>query len=551
MDTSRGAEVLVANLEAQGVTRIFGIPGAKIDPVFDALADSSIETIVCRHEQNAAFIAQGLGRLTGKAGVCIVTSGPGATNLGTGVSTANAEGAPLVCFGGSVPLASRLKASHQNLDAVSFFEPITKYSAEVDSPNAIGESVANAFRAAEGGRPGASFVSLPSDVMAGDAPDRVLTPVSAPALGAGSPVALDRAAELIEAAAAPVLLLGMMASDPRATDAIARLMARTRLPCVSTYQATGVVAREHGDLFAGQVGLFHNQPADRLLDHADVVITIGYDPIEYDEQLWNADRTRPVIHIDVGPCDIDAAYRPAVEVVGDIGSALDALCARLGDRPDRERHPLLDEVRSDLDAARRTGAGHGGMPLHPMRIIAEVQKFVRDDVTIAMDMGSFHIWHARYLETFRPRQMLISNGQQTLGVALPWAIAASIARPDDTVLSVSGDGGFLFSAVELETAVRLGCNFVHMIWRDGAYDMVAFQEQLKYGRVSGVDFGPVDVPQFAASFGAKGYVVNDPDDLAPILREAIVTEGPVLIDIPVDYSHNAELGRQIHPDVIH
>ena len=550
MTTLSGAQVLVANLEAQGVTHVFGIPGAKIDPVYNALVDSSIETVVCRHEQNAAFIAQGIGRLTGKAGVCLVTSGPGSTNLATGFATATAEGAPVVGFGGSVPLASRLKRTHQNLDSVSFFDPITKYSVEVDSAAAIAEVVANAFRAAESGRPGASFVGLPMDLMRGTAPDRVLTPVEPMSLGAGPSDALDRAAELINSASSPVVLLGMMASEPRHAAAIDRMLTRAQLPCVCTYQATGVVSREHRGLFAGEVGLFHNQPADRLLDQADVVIAIGYDPIEYDESLWNAERARPIIDIDVQPCDIDAAYRPAVEIVGDITHTLDGLVERLRGRTDLGDHPLLDEVRVELENARRDGAEEKGTPIHPLRIIAELQEFVHDDVTIALNMGSFHIWHARYLETFRPRQMLISNGQQTLGVALPWAIAASLARPRDTILSVSGDGGFLFSGVELETAVRLGCNFVHMIWSDGTYDMVAFQEQLKYGRTSGVDFGPVDIVRFAEAFGAKGYKVTHPDELAPILREAIDHDGPVLIDIPVDYSHNTDLGEQLHPDVI-
>lgn len=550
MSTKSGAEVLVANLEAQGVTHVFGVPGAKIDRVFDALEDTSIETVVCRHEQNAAFIAQGLGRLTGKAGVCLVTSGPGCTNLATGFATATAEGAPVVGFGGAVPLASRLKRTHQNLDSVSFFDPITKFSVEVDDASAIAEVVANAFRAAEGRRPGASFVSLPMDLMVGDAPDLVLTPVEPTTLGPGSDQALDQAADLINGASRPVALVGMMASEPRAAAAVRRLLDRAPLPCVSTYQAAGVVPRDHLDLFGGEVGLFHNQPADRLLDDADLVIAIGFDPIEYDEDLWNLGRDRPIVDIDSVPCDIDAAFRPTVEVVGDIGDTLDALATRLDVTTGPARHTAIDEARHQLDAARKDGADRGGTPIHPLRIIADLQDVVADDVTIALDMGSFHIWHARYLETFHPRQMLISNGQQTLGVALPWAIAACLARPDHTVLSVSGDGGFLFSAMELETAVRLGCNFVHMIWNDGTYDMVAFQEQLKYGRTSGVDFGPVDVVSFAEAFGATGFTITDPDDFAPTLQRALEIDGPVLIDIPVDYSHNVDLGRQLHPHVI-
>lgn len=545
-----GAEVLVQNLRAQGVERVFGVPGAKVDRVFDALVDSGIETVVCRHEQNAAFIAQGIGRLTGRAGVCLVTSGPGCTNLTTGFATATAEGAPVIGFGGSVPRSERLKRTHQSLDTVNLFAPLTKSSVEVEAPGAIAEAVANAFRAAESGRPGAAFVSLPMDVMTGAAADRVLTPVAPSPLGPGNAAAVSEAARLVNAAQSPVLLLGMLASEPRAAAAVRALLDAAPLPCVCTYQGAGVVPRDKLQLFGGRVGLFHNQPADRLLDGADVVVTVGYDPIEYDEKLWNADGGRTLIHVDCIPCEIDASYRPHVELTGDIAASLGALMRELVPQAHVTQSPLLEHVREDLEHIRNQGMQQDGMPVHPLRIIAELQHFMSDDVTVALDMGSFHIWHARYLLSFRPRQLMISNGQQTLGVALPWAIAACLARPDDKVISVSGDGGFLYSAVELETAVRLGCNFVHMIWRDGRYDMVAFQEQMKYGRTSGVDFGPVDAVRFAEAFGATGFSIASPDEIAPTLRRAMETPGPVLIDIPVDYRHNLALGSQLHPDVL-
>jgi len=545
-----GAEVLVANLEGQGVTHVFGVPGAKVDRVFDVLANSMIKTVVCRHEQNASFIAQGLGRMTGRAGVCLVTSGPGATNLVTGFATATSEGAPVIGFAGSVPRAEMMKKTHQSLDAVNLFAPVTKLSVEVNSPTVIGEVVANAFRAAESGRPGAVFVGLPVDVMTEPAPYRVLTPVNPIVLGPGSQDEIDKAARLINAAQAPIMLLGMMASEPKNAAALRRLLQKTPIPCVCTYQATGMIPEKQVEIFAGRVGLFHNQPADKLLDAADVVVTVGYDPIEYDEKLWNTGKARIIVHIDLVPCDIDNAYAPTVEVIGDIAGTLDILAGKLQAQPRFIQNPLLTDVRAELIAARRHGNLQSKTPIHPLRIISELQHFIREDVTLALDMGSFHIWHARYLESFRPRQILISNGQQTLGVAMPWAIAACLARPSEKVISVSGDGGFLYSAVELETAVRLGCNFVHIIWRDGSYNMVAFQEQLKYGRTSGVNFGPVDTVKFAEAFGATGFAIRDADEIAPVLRKAMQTMGPVLIDIPVDYSHNEDLGRQLHPDVI-
>jgi acetolactate synthase I/II/III large subunit len=545
-----GAEVLVSNLKAQGVKHVFGVPGAKIDRVYDALLDSGIEIVVCRHEQNASFIAAGVGKLTGKAGVCLVTSGPGCTNLMTGFATASSEGMPIVGLGGAVPRAARLKQCHQSLDTVSLFKPVAKYSVEVEAPEAIGEVIANAFRAAESGRPGAAFISLPMDVMTDSAPNVILTPVQPQALGAGAIEAINEAARLISEAELPVLLLGMQASESANAQAVRALIDRVPLGCVSTYQGAGIVPRSKIHLFAGRVGLFHNQPADQLLDQADVVITVGYDPIEYDESLWNHDKHRTIIHIDNVLSDIDVDYKPTIEITGNVAASLALLTERITPQERFTKSPLLETVRRELEEIRAKGAAESGTPIHPLRILSALQPFLTDDTTMALDMGSFHIWHARYLYSFRPRQMLISNGQQTLGVALPWAIAACLTRPRDKVISVSGDGGFLYSAGELETAVRLKCHFVHLIWRDGTYDMVAFQERLKYGRTSGCDFGPVDTVKYAEAFGAKGFAIKSPDELAPTLKKAMDLAGPVLIDIPVDYSHNAELGQQIRPDMI-
>lgn len=545
-----GAEVLVANLKAQGVRHVFGIPGAKIDRVFESLTDSGIETVVCRHEQNAAFIAAGIGKMTGKAGVCAVTSGPGATNLVTGFATANSEGMPLIGFAGSVPRSELLKQTHQSLDSVSLFRPVTRYAAEVESPESIGEVVANAFRAAESGRRGAAYVSLPFDIMNGPAPDDVLTPVSVPPLSAAPAEAIMAAVKLIQAARIPVLLLGMDASRPANAAALRAMLHAYALPTVCTYQGAGVISHDLLDCFAGRIGLFHNQPSDELLDAADLVITVGYNPIEYDPYLWNKGRGRTIIHIDHILAAIDRDYRPTVELYGDIAASVVALTSVLAPRADLTAHPLLGAVRREMADIRARGAALGGSPLHPLRIISDLQSVMAEDVTLALDIGSFYIWHSRYLYSFRPEQLLISNGQQTLGVALPWAIAACLARPHDKVLSVSGDGGFLFSAQELETAVRLKCNFVHMIWTDGTYNMVGFQEQLKYGRTAGVDFGPVDKVKYAEAFGATGFRINHPDEFLPTLRRAMEIPGPVLIDIPVDYSHNTALGQAMHADVI-
>jgi len=545
-----GADLLVKSLEAQGVEYIFGIPGAKIDKVFDTLVDSKIKTIVCRHEQNAAFIASGIGRMTGKAGVTLVTSGPGCSNLVTGFATATSEGDPVVGIGGAVPVADRLKQLHQSMDTVDLFRPVTKFSAEIDSASSVSEVVANAFRAAESGRPGAAFISAPKDIMMGEATGEVLTPAALTSLGAADTDAIAAAADLINKARNPVLMLGLLASEKDAADSVRRFIAKTNIPIVSTYQGAGVVPREHFDRFAGRVGLFRTQPADRILDAADLVITIGYDPIEFEPGLWNRGKKRNLIHIDVVAADIDKDYRPHVELTGNIAATLRGLTSQTNGVPPAGSAELLREVALERTGFGEKAAALNGIPIHPMRLVHELQGLLSDDMTLCLDMGSFHIWLARYLYSFRARQILMTNGQQTLGVGLPWAIAASLVRPNEKVMSVSGDGGFLFSGMELETAVRLKCNLVHVIWIDGFYDMVGIQEMAKYGRLSGVKLGPVDIVRFAEAFGAKGLRIERPDEISSTLKKALAMQGPVLVGVPVDYRDNHRLMEIVHPDAL-
>jgi acetolactate synthase I/II/III large subunit len=541
-----GAELVVRSLEAHGVSHVFGIPGAKIDAVFNALDDSRIKTVVCRHEQNAAFIAGGIGRMTGKAGVAIATSGPGVSNLVTGLATANSEGDPVVALGGAVATSEALKQVHQTMDAVSIFKPVTKYSVTAGASDAIGEVMANAFRAAESGRPGAAFVNLPKDIMALPCAHDVLPVPAFSGLGVADAAALAEAARLINQASNPVVLLGLLASKPSNAQALQTFMGRNKLPVVGTFQSAGAVGAHLFETFGGRVGQLPNQPADRLLQAADLVVTIGYDPVEYPPAEWNSGSRRTIIHIDVLPADLDNAYRPQVELTGDIAPTLEALNPRL-QRVERSEQAatILQEIKGERAWLRKESARLSGLPVHPLRLVYELQQLLTEDMTLCLDMGSFHLWMARHLYSFRARQILITNGQQTLGVALPWAIAASIVRPTEKILSISGDGGFLFSAMELETAVRLKSNLVHMVWIDGTYDMVAVQEEAKYGRTSGVQFGPVDVVKYAEAFGAQGLMIRTPDEIAPVLRRAFNIPGPVIVGVHVDYRDNHKLFEMV------
>jgi acetolactate synthase-1/2/3 large subunit len=547
-----GADIVVQTLEQRGVEYVFGVPGTKIDKIFDSLVDSKIKTVVCRHEQNAVFIAGGIGRMTGKAGVAIATSGPGVSNLVTGLATANTEGDPVVALGGAVQVSDRLKKIHQTMDSVSLCKPVTKYSAEVDSSESVSEVLTNAFRSAESDRPGAAFVSLPMDIMVARAECDVLVPPAYSGAGPADIAGIRETARLINQAERPVVLLGLLASKPQNAVAVQELIKSGRLPVVGTFQAAGAVSASLFSNFAGRVGQINNQPADEILAGSDLVITVGYDPVEYWPSIWNQGKKRPIVHLDVLPADIDNSYNPSVELVGDIASTLvllTPLVSRSALEPSVKR--LLERIANDREELARSSAGLSGTPVHPLRIAAELQRILTPDTTLCLDMGSFHLWMARHLYSFRARQILISNGQQTLGVALPWAIAATLVRPREKVLSISGDGGFLFSAMELETAVRLKSNLVHMILIDGSYDMVAEQEILKYNRPSGTDFGPVDPVKYAEAFGATGLMVRSPEQISSVLKQAFDTSGPVLVGVHVDDRDNRKMFEQVDERSIH
>ena len=546
--SSKGSEIIVNTLENHNVPFIFGIPGAKIDGVFDTLEDHGPQLILARHEQNAAFMAQAIGRLTGEPGVVIATSGPGASNLATGLVTATAEGDPVVALAGQVKRADLSKLTHQSMDNAALFAPITKYSSEIQDPENLSESIANAFRIAKTAKKGASFLSIPQDVTDGEVKGAAIKPLSAPILGAPADAAIDDLIQRIQEAKLPTLLVGMRASSEKKTQAIRQLVAKTGLPVVETFQGAGIISRDLEEHFFGRVGLFRNQPGDMLLKRSDLVIAVGYDPIEYEARNWNAEKDARIVVIDEVPMEIDQYMQPEVELIGSIAQTIEKLSERImdyhlsGDVADYLA--TLQEKLSNGDKNFEAVAGR----VHPLEVIDVLQKAVTDEMTVTVDVGSHYIWMARHFRSYEPRHLLFSNGMQTLGVALPWAISAALVRPNTQIFSVSGDGGFLFSAQELETAVRLKQNIIHLVWNDGSYNMVEFQEEMKYNRSSGVHFGPVDFVKYAEAFGAKGLRATTKAELEAAIQEGLATEGPVIIDIPIDYSDNKELGKTILPD---
>jgi acetolactate synthase-1/2/3 large subunit len=548
MSTQYGANLVAQSLINQGIKYIFGIPGAKIDRLFETIEsqDNDLQLIVARHEQNAAFMAQAVGRITGKPGVALVTSGPGASNLATGLLTAQTEGDPVVAIAGQVPRKDLYRRTHQSTPSVALFSPITKFSAEIQDTSNISEVIANAFTQASTSPAGASFISLPQDIDDEEVTFSALPSVAGLTSGPANLDLIEKLATDIKSAKSPVILVGQRGSDEKVVESLHKLLNAAALPVVETFQGAGVISHElEEQSFFGRVGLFRNQTGDRLLASSDLVISVGYDAVEYEPRVWNKDGKLNIVTIDSTPAQIDEKYNPSNQLIGGISATLDLLADKLNG------YKLPTEFATQLSEFKKDFADTPGGPKftpevglsHPLDVITAIQNHVNDETTLTLDVGSHYIWMSRFFRSYKPRHFLISNGMQTLGVALPWGIAAGLVRPTEKIVSVSGDGGFMFSSMELETAVRLHSNLVHIIWNDNShYDMVKFQEEMKYGKAAGVNFGPIDFVKFAESFGAKGLRVDDPSKINEVLDEAFAwNNGPVVIDVPVDYSHNFEL----------
>jgi acetolactate synthase-1/2/3 large subunit len=532
-----GAALLVDCLEAHEVKYVFGVPGASLMPVLDVLADRGPKFVVCRHEQNAAFMAAAWGRLTGRPGVCLATVGPGATNLVTGCATATADRDPMVAITGQTPRAHLFQNRHQNIDAAALFRPVTKWSVEAEEALAIPEIMATAFSTALSPRPGATHVALPTDVLEEETRSRPMVRDTQPAPEAKW-TAVRRAVAILKASKRPVILIGVGASETRSARAVRDFMAVTGIPAACTFEGAGVVGRSLLGQFLGRVGLAADEPGDRALGEADAVLTIGYDVVEYAPSYWHT--AARIIHIDRLSADVDAEYAPDVELLGDVAATLMRLSQAIGphhfDLTGVEKGVVKTITREQRRAVKASGRG-----IHPARLVAEIRKAMGDRDLVISDVGAHQVWLAREYLTYEPRTLMFSMGFQTMGVALPWAMAARLADKKRKIISCSGDGSFMMSAMELETAVRLKLPFVHVIWRDGTYNLVEIQQQVAYGRVFGTKFGNPDFVDLANSFGALAMRVSSASALAPTLDRALRVDRPVIIDVPVDYRHNVGL----------
>jgi acetolactate synthase-1/2/3 large subunit len=528
------AELLVRCLENEGVEYVFGIPGEENIHVMDALARSRIRFVATRHEQGAAFMADVYGRLTGRAGVCLATLGPGATNLITGVADANMDRAPLVAIAGQAATTRMHKESHQVLDLAALFRHFTKYSAQVLEPEIVPEVVRKAFKVAQTEKPGASFIELPENIARMSAGDGVPLKVQAPVIPRAPQEKVEQVARLIDEAAAPLVLVGNGVIRQRASEAVVAFIERLKLPAVTTFMAKGAVPASH-PLCAGTIGLQARDPAAFGLEAADLVLCVGYDMVEYDPARWNPKADKRIVHIDSAPAEVDAHYVLAAGIVGDIADAVERIAARAASRTQRTQRTSVSWQ----------GADAADSPLKPQRVIADLRRAMAAEDVLVSDVGAHKLWIARLFEAERPNTCIISNGFAAMGIAVPGAIAAKLALPERRVVAVSGDGGFLMNSQELETAVRLGTAITVLVLRDGKYGVIQHHMETRLGRHFGVDFGNPDFVAYARSFGMRAHRVERAEELLPALRSSLEANAPSLIECPIDYRENEKLNQAL------
>ena len=520
-----GAELVIRCLEQEGARYVFGVPGEETLDLNEALRDSAVRFVSVRHEQGAAFMADVWGRLTGRAGVCLATLGPGATNLATGLADANLDRAPVVALTGQLARDLLHKESHQFVDIVEAFRPFTKWNARVETGSVIPEVIRKAFKIAQEEKPGACHVELPEDVAQEAAEG---APLRTERARRPSPdrLSLARAADIVNGAARPLILAGNGVIRGHAAAELRVLAERAAIPVVTTFMAKGAIPADH-PLALATVGLAAEDPARVGFARADVVVAVGYDPVEYGPARWNPAGHARIVHVDFTPAEVDARYEPAVEIVADVREALELLAPLVAIRPDR---PPPAPPRDD------PGRRDERYPLHPLRILADLEATLDPADVVVSDVGAHKLWVAKAYRARLPNTVIISNGFAAMGIGLPGAIAAKLARPDRRVAVVTGDGGFLMNVQELETARRLGLAFVVVVFRDDGYGVIRWKQERRFGRTAGVDFGNPDLVALAEAFGCRGARVGSAAGLRPALEAALAAPVPVVIDCPVDYS---------------
>ncbi|MEH6633725.1 MAG: acetolactate synthase large subunit [Halopseudomonas aestusnigri] len=532
--TMKASDLFVKALEAEGVEYIFAVPGEENLDMLESLRQSTIKLILTRHEQGAGFMAATYGRLTGKAGVCMATLGPGATNLTTPAAYAHLGGMPLIMITGQKPIKKSKQGQFQIIDIVGLFDPICKMSKQIVHGNTIPALVREAFRVSEEERPGAVLLELPEDIAAEDTDETVLQPHERYYAIAGDLV-LDQAAQLINEAKMPLILLGAGANRKQARTALSKFINLTRIPFFNTQMGKGVVD-ERSDLFLGTAALSAGDYLHCAIDRADLIINVGHDVVEK-PPFFMEEGGKKVIHVNYKAAQVDQVYFPQVEVVGDLTRSIEQLGKKLDgvvSCDDSYFKKIQDETESHttelIDDPR--------FPIIPQRFVADTRKVMGEKDIIALDNGVYKIWYARNYKAYHPNTVLLDNALATMGAGLPSAMMAAMLNPDRRVMAICGDGGFMMNSQEIETAVRLKLNLVVTVLNDNSYGMIRWKQSEAGFDDFGLEFGNPDFVQYANSYGATGHRVERTEDLIPTFEKAFQSGGVHLVEVPVDYSEN-------------
>lgn len=541
------AQLFVRCLEAEGVRYVFGVPGEENEDLLFALDESSEITFVpTRHEQGAAFIADVWGRLTGEAGVCLSTLGPGATNLVTGVADANLDKAPLVAITGQGSTTRLHHESHQYIDVVNLLRPVTKWNASIGDPHIVTETVRKAFKIATTEKPGATHLELPEDIAGHelDNPPEPL-PVRTARRAAPDEDAMDRTLQLLVDAQRPLILAGNGTIRKGATSELTELAVEHGIPVVSTFMGKGAVSdRLDVSLFA--VGLGFADYVMEAMHEADLVVAVGYDIAEYDPEAWNPDGGKSVVHLDFQPAEVYTHYTPDVEVVCDVSAGLAELHRRLDDLGhdlDTEWYrPIRERILADIEGYTLEDGEAFNVP----GVLSVVREALPDDGLLISDVGSHKMWIARNFRTYCPGGCIISNGLASMGIALPGGIAAALVDPARPVVSAMGDGGFLMNVQELETATRLGVGFTCLVFVDDDYGLISWKQEQSRSASVGTRLTNPDLPLLAKSFGIDGYRPESVDELRSVLHEVIPSGRLSLVEVPIETGVNGQLTDKLN-----
>ena len=537
----KASELFIKCLENEGVEYIFGIPGEENLDVMDALLDSKIKFITTRHEQGGAFMADVYGRLTGKAGVCLATLGPGATNLVTGFADADMDRAPIVAIAGQGATTRMHKESHQVLDLVNLFEPISKYSVQIRAAQIIPEIVRKAFKDAQMEKPGGSFIDFPENIAGSQmAVEKQPLLVQAPNPPVPPMEKIQQAADVISKAKYPIVMAGNGVIRNNASDHLVAFAEKLNIPVATTFMAKGAMPFSH-ELSLGTVGLQAKDYVACGFEKSDVIICVGFDMVEFHPHTWHKYKDKKIIHVDMSPAEVDEHYILEAGVIGDIKSALDEIAnitkPHVGEFTKELRETIVNELNEHADDK--------DFPMKPQKIICDLRKVLNAEDVVISDVGAHKMWMARMYQAEAPNTCIISNGFASMGIGVPGAIAAKLVNPKVTALTVTGDAGFMMNSQEIETALRIGVALVILIWTDSEYGLIKWHQLRKLGRPSHIDFTNPDFVKYAESFGAKGYKVKSADQLVPTLQQAIKDDTVVVIDCPVDYSENMKLTEEL------